>query len=478
MGVPSFFAWLVKKYPDIILTDVKVDCDILLLDWNGGIHPACRQVMQRYNDVHLTRENIEAEMLTEICKYLHKIVEFAKPSKTLFIAIDGVAPRSKMNQQRMRRYKSVKDQETITEIRKQYGQPTGLHWDTNAITPGTAFMEKITQAMKKELKVNPLFHNLEVIFSDANTPMEGEHKLISYLKKIDVKDSKIQIYGLDADLIFLSLLSNVSNIYLLRERDNFNIKTTNPFCYLQVDVLKHYLYQDIVNKTQKDANMVNIVYDFAVFCFLLGNDFIPKIPSLYIKNGGIDILLESYACLLKQEKYIVDLSKKTISIDNFIELLRPISENEGFHCINFYKRFKKKESCTRTSTYDGAISNFENLNPCPDDDPVKLGKQGWKLRYYSHFFPNQKKSDICREYMNAINWIFQYYTVGVPSWSWYYPYHHAPVLSDFLSYLHGHQHVEFTTDNPVSPVVQLAAVLPRKSLSLLPKQICEKIQNI
>lgn len=52
MGVPGFFAWIVKKYPSHILSPTpKNTIQKLYLDWNGGIHPVCRSVLSKYKDV-------------------------------------------------------------------------------------------------------------------------------------------------------------------------------------------------------------------------------------------------------------------------------------------------------------------------------------------------------------------------------------------------------------------------------------------
>lgn len=81
-------------------------------------------------------------------KRLYKIV---RPQKLLYLAVDGVAPRAKMNQQRARRFRSSREAEELaaTILARDGVLPQGEKFDSNCITPGTDFMLKLSIAMKK-----------------------------------------------------------------------------------------------------------------------------------------------------------------------------------------------------------------------------------------------------------------------------------------------------------------------------------------
>ena len=57
------------------------------------------------------------------------------------MAVDGVAPRAKMNQQRARRFRAGKDRmRNLEHIARESGRTlnevVAKHFDTNSITPG------------------------------------------------------------------------------------------------------------------------------------------------------------------------------------------------------------------------------------------------------------------------------------------------------------------------------------------------------
>ncbi len=73
-----------------------------------------------------------------------------KPTKLFFMAIDGPAPRAKMNQQRGRRFRSaLSAQQAVAQaIKEGKEMPKEPAFDSNTITPGTDFMDRLTKHLK------------------------------------------------------------------------------------------------------------------------------------------------------------------------------------------------------------------------------------------------------------------------------------------------------------------------------------------
>ena len=121
MGVPAFFRWLCCRNPkflwdvaenpeDYDAASLNPDIDNLYLDMNGIIHP-CSHPQVSGIPVPATLN----DMFINIFNYVDKLMDLLRPRKLIYMAIDGVAPRAKMNQQRARRFRAAQEAERAME---------------------------------------------------------------------------------------------------------------------------------------------------------------------------------------------------------------------------------------------------------------------------------------------------------------------------------------------------------------------------
>ena len=108
MGIPAYFRKITTQYKNIIQPTLS-NVGGLYLDLNCGIHKCCREILDKNDAYLLTKDELEEQMIDNIIKYILKLYKYSNPSQILYIAIDGVAPRAKMVQQRVRRFKSKKE---------------------------------------------------------------------------------------------------------------------------------------------------------------------------------------------------------------------------------------------------------------------------------------------------------------------------------------------------------------------------------
>lgn len=493
MGIPGFFIWLVKKYK-IISYKLNKDVDYLFLDTNCLIHPQTQKTLKSYSNWNNTF--IEEKMLDDIELYFDYLVDYVKPKKMVYIAIDGVAPCAKMKHQRMRRFKSVKYNFQLNSLKRKYGIKLDKTWNNASITPGTIFMDKIKKRFLNIINKDKYKH-LEIVFSSSNTPGEGEHKILQYINSLDNVYNMV-IYGLDADLIFLGLASQKNNIYLLREVQHFGNNSILPqtnldntlqvvknepkydeLNYLDIDKLREKLYNEIKSKIDIEINIYNIINDFIFISYFIGNDFLPHIPSLDIKKNGLDIILSEYIKIinLDKNKYtkLLEINNEEIIVNNifFLKLLKNLSkiETQSFYNLN------RKKICKSNDPYEIEKFRLDNLM-FRINDPVKLGYENehlWKNRYYKHYFNTDNSDNICHKYLEGLCWNIKYYFHSCVSWSWYYPYTHAPLISDLYEYFKNNMTffntAKFNLDKPVEPFIQLLSVLHPSCNYLLPPSL-------
>lgn len=516
MGVPGFFAWLLKqnRHNNIILNQIKqIDC--LYLDANCLFHPKCFDILKLYpNETNV--DKLEKLMIKRIISYIKYLINFTNPTTLIYIAVDGVAPLAKINQQRKRRYKSIVDNQIRFDLQKKHNMNVNNSWSNIVITPGTDFMKKLDIELEK-LTNNS---NLKMIYSSYKEEGEGEHKIIQYIKNNN-NNNKLNnlshvIYGLDADLIFLSLTLrnfNIDNIYLLREEQHLkNVphklevdNVAEQLCFVSIEntvtTYNEYIcekinqeYSDVI-----DINFLNIDYcnDFIILCFLLGNDFLPHFPSIDIKVYGIDYVINAYTKAFSfNQKLLFDFKKKEINY-NFLEMFLSLladAENDFFTTVLPKHRHKMEMRKPFGETpYERELFLIENLKTIKILDPIMLGSdrpEDWKFRYYEHHFNtriNQQEfiNNICNHYMEMFVWNMLYYFDKVPSWRFQYQFNHAPFISDLYKTINKSDDKNINiikdkfkyNDRCIGIENQLLAVIPPQYMNLQTVRNKNKMNN-
>ncbi|XP_027789527.1 5'-3' exoribonuclease 1 [Marmota flaviventris] len=527
MGVPKFYRWISERYPclsEVVKEHQIPEFDNLYLDMNGIIHQCSHP---NDDDVHFRIS--DDKIFTDIFHYLEVLFRIIKPRKVFFMAVDGVAPRAKMNQQRGRRFRSAKEAEDKIKKAIEKGEtlPTEARFDSNCITPGTEFMARLHEHLKyfvnMKISTDKSWQGVTIYFSGHETPGEGEHKIMEFIRSEKAKpdhdpNTRHCLYGLDADLIMLGLTSHEAHFSLLREEVRFGGKKTQRVCapeettfhLLHLSLMREYIdyeFSVLKAKITFKYDIERIIDDWILMGFLVGNDFIPHLPHLHINHDALPLLYGTYITILPElggyinesghlnlprfEKYLVKLSD--FDREHFSEVfvdLKWFESKVGNKYLNEaagvaaeeaknYKEKKKpkgQENSVCWAALDknesAVVASKDNLeDETEDDDLFETEFRQYKRTYYMtkmgvDVVSDDFLADQAACYVQAIQWILHYYYHGVQSWSWYYPYHYAPFLSDIrnISTLQIH----FELGKPFKPFEQLLAVLPAASKNLLP----------
>lgn len=431
MGIPSYFSYVLKHHK--IMKQLKdVKCNALFLDANSIIYDVIY-------DTNTILENIPIyQSVYEKIKY---IMDKMKPEFT-YVSFDGVVPLAKMRQQKQRRYKSYITKKILKTNK----------WNTNAITPGTDFMNKLDDFLKDKFAL--LASNY---FSGSKEYGEGEQKIFEYIRKNRI-EGNVFIYGLDADLIMLSLLHvEHADIYLYRETKHFTyIKGVQP----ELDYVFNMDEMGIQIETIFEKNQSkNAIENYCFLCFLCGNDFLPHFPSINIRNHGIDYLLEVYK---KINKPLVTGTK--INWSAFHELCSDLGNKEE-ELIKLNVEWKKK-----MMSYSAPLTPEESLDAVALKDVKREVYISTHLdKYYSFLFQNEEK-DVCKNYLQMLEWTWFYYHGITKSNYMCYHFHCAPLFSSLKNYTpcFNEEIVEIDESLPPSSIVQLLYVLPYDDYHLIP----------
>eukprot|EP00760_Papus_ankaliazontas_P017216 PhM_4_TR17072/c1_g1_i1/m.87210/K12618/XRN1, SEP1, KEM1; 5'-3' exoribonuclease 1 len=487
MGIPKFFRWCAERYPTIItpFTDTTPPVDNLYIDMNGIIHVCARSNATDVASRHMSEEAI----VRAVFAYLDRIFTAIQPRKHFVMAVDGVAPRAKMNQQRQRRFRKIIDAEAEaafeiepeTKEEKEMIESTPA-FDSNCITPGTTFMVRMSEHLEYyinyKMQTHSAWRNCKVVYSGHQCPGEGEHKIMEFIRnrKMEPGYSPNEthcLYGLDADLIMLALASHEPNFVLLREVVTFGqsrkertkleedeargitedkaLDSPSGFVLLHISLLREYIYLDL-----KPKNLERTIDDFVFMCFFVGNDFLPSLPSLNIGDGALTDMFEVYQrCFVANGRFLTD--QKDIQWDAVQDFLKELGQKEWATIQKRQRDMAKREGA--------------------DDDNGIISRAGtieeYKRLYYREKlgFKNVARDvrELTRAYIEGLKWVMEYYYDGCCSWKWYFEHHYAPMASDIHEMVNLAQSISFELGRPFTPHQQLLAVLPPQSHPCVPK---------
>jgi 5'-3' exonuclease len=503
MGIPAYFISLLRKNSKLLTkfnNDIKVNG--LYFDSNSIIYDVIHDIESKNNTNNNNDKNnmnntiISNEVIYKlVCEKLELYIKIINPANEIFISFDGVAPVAKMEQQRQRRYKS----QLIKNIKLSTGIDDKNKFDTNQITPGTKFMTDLCVYINKYFNNKTI--NANIILNLSDIPGEGEHKIYNYIRnnhnklvnKYNNKNYSHFVYGLDSDLIMLSLINYdiVNNIYLLRETPHF-IQNINK------NYLPNSLYFINFNH-MKNIITYNIHQDdYVLLGFILGNDFIPHNPCFNIRHDGLNIIMkiykETFPLFNTNLRFLTSITNNNVKHINWNNLklffinLSKIEKKELETIINNkHVLSKQRHIINKEMSIDDRLNYIPKLNFNIEYNIFNDSK--WKNNYYKsclniNYNNKAEVYKISMNYIDALRWNFNYYTQNNIDYLWSYNYNFSPLISDIIQYIHDFEEFDelktsYNSDNinNIHFQTQLAYVLPRESYKYVNKKIRNYILN-
>lgn len=461
---------------------------MLALDLNCAIYHCVRKVQRKlpYNDEIKARW--EAQLIDTVVAYIKQLNSYVKPKDMLYIAVDGVAPMAKIKQQRMRRFKSTivaQEEARIRAVAKGVPYVPEPRWDSNAITPGTSFMSALAAALRTYADKQPS----KIRVSPADEPGEGEQKIMDYVRKHRPAD--VVVYGLDADLIVLSLIGTTygTKMDLFREEVEFNgggVKEdahgNEQYLYLHCEQLGKILFEAYGRPGAQ--TQAEFLLDFAALMNLLGNDFVPHGMGLKIKDGGIETILALY----KDRLRVPLLTNGGYNVEALKVLFKILAENEPVQMLRSVRK-KLTARTGYTASKDPEEIALARYNDSPvlwaaeaplvtymmvedHERPVMVLKNGWEAEYDRLALWDADPEKAAEVYLQSLAWTLAYYTGAPVDLCWYYPWMNPPRFATISKVLETKKALDVpnASNFVLKPLEQLAMVLPASSFHLLPKE--------
>ena len=484
MGVPRLYKWLVENFPKNIynfpinsrinwnnlpLFDEGKQVDNFYIDGVSIVHQFAGRVF-KYGDCALKKdEEDEYEHLSykDKCnmvyllsiEYIIELIKTVNPKYLVYVSFDGVAPLAKQGQQRQRRFLAAKGRAESRTI-----------FDSNTITAGSSFTYNFCLYAKytliQRVANDSFFKNLKVLYSSSNVPGEGEHKIMDYIRLISKQNNggRHVLYGPDGDLIMLALCTHRKDFWIIRE----NFFERNKFDVVDMGSIYHKLVEDLsLKKMHCDSH--NIIHDFVLIGFFLGNDFLPKIQMVDMLEKGLETFLSKYK-KIKEERsieYEWTLTRNgRIIAGNFQHFINTLAGLEKYFLMSQITINVDKEKFINHTLLDSCKIN-------KDTNERNFDYQLYDQLYTTRKFDNLSPDKVVDQYFCGLQWVLCYYIKGCPDWQWIYPVHYAPLMKHMSSAIRDSRfkHVNFINNTAMSPFRQMMCVIPPLSKNILHRDL-------
>jgi 5'-3' exonuclease len=475
MGIPSFYRHLCRKYPCIISNGVSAvagQTEWLCLDFNCAMYYVLRK--QPSIESATSQAAWEADFAKAIADYMREIILLIRPTKGVYVSCDGAVCAAKRRQQRLRRFKGPWIAAAEAEVRGQAGEPaiTRTGWDQNALTPGTAFMATLGRVLVAEGARIAAREGIQVTVSTTSEHGEGEHKLLRAMRALSPAPKSCVIYGLDADLILLSMLLGAdtgASVHLLREAQEFEgAASEGEWRCLSVGELVKVLLPG-----------GHRVADFVAGMSLLGNDFLPRSLTKTVRDDGIPTLIRTLdQQVWRQGLSLVDPVSGAITRAGLLAIIEAWAATEDEDLVTAAKEAQR--SATRpagigASPAETALREW-SAQPARWAAVTRLLTATGETRraIYARWINHTKDDNgLAANYCAGVAWTWDYYSGRAVDQGWVFDEHLPPLWSDVAAYLS----ITFSGTTVPAPTIKyptplpdwlhLLAVLPMESLRCL-----------
>jgi 5'-3' exonuclease len=213
----------------------------------------------------------------------------------------------------------------------------------------------------------------------------------------------------------------------------------------------------------------------------LGNDFLPRLPCLKIRNGSLNDIIVIYKLISLNIGDFLIGTDLTVNRPFFHQFLGAIAYLEDdFMLLQTEQRHKDigkfKFRLRGKTPYQQATEEFDYVEN-QYQDTILGGTKDWRKRYYGYHIGLKYRNEkdvlpMCQSYIEGMNWVLHYYIAWHDNWTWNYPYDASPTALDLFDGIAKLDlDYEFEDNRPVEPYVQLLSILPPESAKLLPSTL-------